>query len=281
MTNESPTAAGAAPTVIMAFQGWNDVAGAAYSAVDHLVSSLKAERIDSIDPEDFYDFQVNQPRVDVVDGKRTVIWRSTEMFRATTADGQHLVLIRGIEPSYRWKAFTKLIVEFVEALRPERVVLVGALPGETAHTRPFPVTTTSPQESVRAMHGAKAPNYVGPTGIVGVLIDALTAEDFPVLSQWVVIPQYATGGPAPKASWALMNSLSDLLDTPLPLGDLEEESRGWERGVSELVDADSSMIEYVANLERSSDISQLPEASGDAIAKQFEQFLRRRDNDSL
>ena len=41
------------------------------------------------------------------------------------------------------------------------------------------------------------------------------------------------------------------------------------------------MASYVDTLENTVDVTELPEASGDAIAQEFEQFLRRRDDDQL
>ena len=121
---------------------------------------------------------------------------------------------------------------------------------------------------------------VGPAGIVGLLIDALGRSDVTTIAQWVVMPKYALGSPQPKVTWTMVQGLSRLLDVALPEGDLEEQARAWERGVSELVAQDGDMTSYVDTLEHSMDVTELPEASGDAIAEQFEQFLRRRDGDS-
>ncbi len=51
------------PVVIAAFEGWNDAADAASSAVDHLMRVWNARIVGAIDPDEFYDFQVNRPMV--------------------------------------------------------------------------------------------------------------------------------------------------------------------------------------------------------------------------
>ena len=51
------------PIVIAAFEGWNDAADAASSVVDHLMRVWDARIVGAVDPEDFYDFQVNRPVV--------------------------------------------------------------------------------------------------------------------------------------------------------------------------------------------------------------------------
>jgi hypothetical protein len=64
----------------------------------------------------------------------------------------------------------------------------------------------------------------------------------------------------------------------LPLADLTEKARAWERGVDELAQQDTEVADYVRTLEESQDATDLPEASGDAIAREFERYLRRRGN---
>ena len=66
----------------------------------------------------------------------------------------------------------------------------------------------------------------------------------------------------------------------VPLADLPEEARTWERQVDELAAEDSDVAEYIATLEDREPEEDLPEASGEAIAKEFERFLRRQDPES-
>ncbi|HUX69541.1 MAG TPA: PAC2 family protein, partial [Cellulomonadaceae bacterium] len=40
---------------------------------------------------------------------------------------------------------------------------------------------------------------------------------------------------------------------------------------------DTEIAEYVHQLEEAKDTAELPEASGEAIAQEFERYLRRRD----
>ena len=60
------------PAVIAAFGGWNDAGEAASGVIDHLVDAYSAELAFAIDPEEFYDFQVNRPTTRLVDGERIV-----------------------------------------------------------------------------------------------------------------------------------------------------------------------------------------------------------------
>jgi predicted ATP-grasp superfamily ATP-dependent carboligase len=122
-------------------------------------------------------------------------------------------------------------------------------------------------------------SYEGPTGIVGVLADAATQVGVPSVSCWAAVPHYAGHSPSPKATLALVRRMEDLLDAPIEHGDLDEDARAWERGIDELAASDTEVAEYVESLEEAQDTAELPEASGDAIAKEFERYLRRRGTD--
>jgi len=94
------------------------------------------------------------------------------------------------------------------------------------------------------------------------------------------VPHYVAQPPCPKATLALLGRLEDLLEVPIDLGDLVEEARAWERGVDELAREDTEVADYVRSLEDARDASELPEASGDAIARDFERYLERRQRDT-
>ena len=55
------------PLLIAAFEGWNDAGDAATSAVEHLEEVWGAEPLTEMDPEDYYDYQVNRPTVAMAD----------------------------------------------------------------------------------------------------------------------------------------------------------------------------------------------------------------------
>ena len=124
--------------------------------------------------------------------------------------------------------------------------------------------------------GLEPSTYEGPTGIVGVLADTLSRAGMQVLMLWSAIPHYVSHPPCPKATLALLSQLEKLLDVSLDLGELPELARAWERGVDELAAEDSEVAEYVTSLEQQQDAAELPEASGEAIAAEFERYLRRR-----
>ncbi|WP_129287814.1 PAC2 family protein [Streptomyces sp. GZWMJZ-114] len=267
------------PIMVAAFEGWNDAGDAASSAVAHLEQEWKGEVFAALDAEDYYDFQVNRPTVFMEDGTRKITWPTTRLsvVRITGERPRDLVLVRGIEPSMRWRSFCNELLGFAHELGVEMVVVLGALLGDTPHTRPVPVSgVTSDPDLARTMDLEES-KYEGPTGIVGILQEACTHAGVPAVSLWAAVPHYVSQPPNPKATLALLNRLEDLLDLRVPLGELVEDARAWQLGVDQLAAEDSEVAEYVQSLEEARDTAELPEASGEAIAREFERYLRRRE----
>ncbi|GAB2616729.1 filament polymerization regulator ParJ [Streptomyces capparidis] len=267
------------PVMVAAFEGWNDAGDAASTAVAHLDREWKGEVFAALDAEDYYDFQVNRPHVWLDGGTRRITWPTTRLsvVRVTDPKPRDLVLVRGIEPSMRWRSFCNELLGFAHELGVELVVVLGALLGDTPHTRPVPVSGTTSDPALARTLNLEESRYEGPTGIVGVLQEACTHAGVPAVSLWAAVPHYVSQPPNPKATLALLNRLEDLLDMRLPLGELPEDARAWQLGVDQLAAEDSEVAEYVQSLEEARDTAELPEASGEAIAREFEKYLRRRD----
>jgi proteasome assembly chaperone (PAC2) family protein len=267
------------PILIAAFEGWNDAADAASAVVDHLLEVWDARVVAAIDPEDFYDFQMNRPVVGTNEaGMRKITWPSTQISVARPPGAKRdVVLLRGIEPNMRWRQFCAELLAAAEELGTEVVVTLGALLADTPHTRPIPVTGTATEPELVDRLKLEQSNYEGPTGIVGVFQDACVRMDIPAVSFWAAVPHYVAQPPCPKATLALVGQIEDLLEISIPLGDLPEEARAWERGVDELSEEDEEIADYVRALEETRDTAELPEASGEAIAREFERYLKRRE----
>src|SRR3954469_2048314 len=269
------------PVMIAAFEGWNDAADAASGVVDHLLDVWDSRLVAVMDPEDFYDFQVNRPTVGPDEhGQRRITWPSTQLAVASPpGSDRDVILLRGIEPNMRWRQFCAELLAASDDLGTELVITLGALLADTPHTRPIPVSGTASEPDIADRLKLEQSNYEGPTGIVGVFQDACTQADIPAVSFWAAVPHYVARPPCPKATLALLGQLEDLLEVSIPLSDLPEEARAWERGVDELADDDEEIGDYVRALEETRDTADLPEASGEAIAREFERYLKRRETD--
>ncbi|MGI4895155.1 MAG: PAC2 family protein, partial [Janthinobacterium lividum] len=213
------------------------------------------------------------------DGRRQLTWPTTRVSYARLPDApRDVLLVRGIEPSMRWKTYSQEVVSHARSVSASLVVTLGALLADVPHTRPLPVTSSSDDEELSEKYDIEPSHYEGPTGIVGVVQDAVARAGIASMSLWAAVPHYVGQPPSPKGTLALLHRIEEILDVSIPLEDLPEDARAWERGVDELASEDSEIAEYVQQLEEAKDTAELPEASGEAIAREFERYLRRRDD---
>ena len=268
------------PTLIAAFRGWNDGGQGASLAAGYLAKLWGAERFAEVDPENFFDFQATRPHVSLEDGvTRRIDWPATVFYHGRPPGLDHdVVLLLGIEPNLRWRAFTDIVVGFAKELGTELVVTLGALLADVPHTRPCPVTGTASDEQLVERLGLSASRYEGPTGVVGVLHDACRGLDLPSVSLWAAVPHYVSLTPSPRAALALCERLGDLLGTSIETEELEEASAAYVDQVSEAVSSDPDTATYVEELEaRADEILEEDVPSGEALAAELTRFLRNRE----
>ncbi|KQO00835.1 MULTISPECIES: PAC2 family protein [unclassified Arthrobacter] len=264
--------------MLAAFEGWNDAGEAASDALTYMGRFFGSERISTIDADEFYDFQFTRPVIKRNSaGQRRIKWPNTRISKAVVPDSAvDLILVNGVEPSYKWRAYTAELVALAKELNVDCIVLVGALLADVPHSRPIPVTVTSDDDLVRESLEVEPSTYEGPIGIVGVLAEMGLLADIPTMSLWAAVPHYVGQSPSPKAQLALLNKLEEILQISVETHVLTEESEAWERGVDELATEDPEVAAYVRQLEEAKDTVDLPEASGESIAREFERYLKKR-----
>jgi predicted ATP-grasp superfamily ATP-dependent carboligase len=277
------------PIMVIAFGGWSDAGEAATGVISHLLSNLNGEinpdefnasLIAEVDSEDYYDFQVNRPLI-YIDGSmvRSLTWPGVQIFAQRNPYGERdFILVRGVEPSMRWRAFARELLDFADDCEVELVITLGSMLADTPHTRAIPVSGTGAHPDIAARLGVEVSRYEGPTGILAVIQDGCVRRGIDAIALWAAIPHYANMSPSPKATLALLNGLEDFLEISLPLGDLPDLSKQWEESVNQLVKEDSDIEEYIKTLEESKDANELGEESGEELAREVERFLRRQNN---
>jgi len=279
------------PVMLIAFSGWNDAAEAATGAASHILGAwtdaehaindqvgVVPELIADIDPEEFYDFQVNRPIVDIDESHiRSLTWPGTQIFGLATPNFDFdFIVVRGVEPSMKWKTFTHDLLDLADDLEVQTIITLGSMLADAPHSRPITVTGSGAHPELAKRLGVEVSRYEGPTGILGVIADACLRRGLDAVSLWAAIPHYASNSPSPKATLALINALEDFLEISLPQGDLHADSLEWESEVDELAREDSDVAEYVKALEESKDSALLSDVSGEDLARELERFLRRQ-----
>ncbi|MGZ4662611.1 MAG: PAC2 family protein [Arthrobacter sp.] len=267
--------------MLAAFEGWNDAGEAASDALRYLNKLWGGKKVASIDADEYYDFQFTRPTIRrTASGERKIKWPSTRIYKASAPDSNvDVIFVQGTEPSYKWRAYTAELLVHAEALHVDYVILVGALLADVPHSRPIPVSTSTDDSALRERMNLESSQYEGPVGIVGVLAEVALLAGLPTISLWAAVPHYVAQAPSPKAQLALLHRIEELLQVPLDTQELVEESDAWERGVDELATEDPEIAAYVRQLEEAKDTADLPEASGESIAREFERYLKRRGKD--
>ncbi len=274
-----------APALICAFKGWNDAADAASSATTFVGTALGGRRFASIDPEEFYDFQATRPQIRLSEGQtREIVWPDVELFEVRIPRApRDLIVLSGSEPSFRWRTFSRLIVDVAEAIGVQLVVTLGALLADVPHTRPVSVTGFASDPALVARLGLSSSTYEGPTGIIGVLHAACMDAGLPSASLWAAVPHYIAAAPNPKAALALVRKLEGLVGVAVDGSDLESAAADYERQVNLAVQSDPDVQAFVERLEQAAgeeeDDETGPLPSGETIARDLQRFLRQRGGD--
>ena len=266
---------GSGALVFIAFEGQDaDASEAASSLVKDLIEAWRLSDSEILDTDGFYEFRFSEPEI-VRDGtgRATIAWPGIEVHR-----GQHrgtpVAVIQGHEPGLKWREFLSLILSKVSA--EDSVILLGGLHAEVPHTRPLPVVANTEDAGLAADLGIEVNGYAGPIGILGLLGVECDRRELHAINLWVGVPDYLTDSPSPKAELALASAVEQYTGLEIDIPILEEESRAWELGADELVALNPHLVELLKDLEQLNDSTELPEASGDAIAAEFERYLRKR-----
>jgi proteasome assembly chaperone (PAC2) family protein len=269
------------PVLVAAFRGWNDGGQGASLAAGYLAKQWEGKRFAEIDSEHFYDFQATRPHVSLEEGlTRKLDWPENGFFHAEIPGaGRDAVILLGTEPNLRWKTFSQLVLGLAQDLGVERVVTFGSLLADVPHTRPAPVTAAATDEAMMQELGLEPSRYEGPTGIVGVLLDACRVSGLSSLSLWAAVPHYVSLAPSPRAALALVRRFGELLSIDVDVKELEQAADEYSEQVTEAVSADADTAAYVEELERRVDMLNAEEElpSGDSLAAELTRFLRERE----
>lgn len=268
--------------MVVALEGWNDAGEASSTAVAHLRGD-DATRVFTVDPELYFDFQYTRPQLKIDgDGIRRLVWPDATLWRPTDAGGgtddeaTRLWVLSGVEPARAWQAF---VAECVDAALTEGItgiVMLGSMMSDVPHTRPISVFAGSDNDQLREALELERPTYEGPVGILSVLAAAAEVAGIPCAALWASVPHYVGGHtPSPKATLALLDKLSEITGAVIDRGDMPAQSLAWEASVDAAAADDEEMTEYIQQLEQTRDAWDSPAASGDAIAQEFEKYLRR------
>lgn len=240
------------PTLVLAYAGWNDGGESATTALRYVVEQLAARQLARIDTDEFLDFTVARPHVRLTDdGKREIVWPEHEFLCVRDhADVGDFVFGVGIEPHTRWRVYTRTLLELVRAIEARRVILLGAYLADVIYSQPIRVTGFSSDPELQRELGLGSSGYQGPTGMVGVLGEALRADGVATLSMWASLPHYVSVTPNTRGALALLDALERATGLRVDHSQLEVQAGEFDAQVSELIAGDPQLTAYVRELKR-------------------------------
>lgn len=269
--------------LIVALDGWTDAGAGATGAANYIRDKLGCERLLNIDDPEYFDYLRQRPLI-VLDehGDRDFLWPSLELWgpskdRARNSDLSLYFLI-GQEPALQWPYLRDEIREIVEDREITSVIMLGSLASEAPHNRPIKIYKNSQSAIVRNAYGLERSNYDGRAGFLSVLGHAFEKAGLATISIWAQVPHYVASMPSPKAALALVNDLEIFLNFSIDHKELLSAAFEWERSVDDFVEGDEDLNNYILSLEKARDESEAEEMSTDALALEFEQFLRQNEN---
>ncbi len=271
--------------LIAGFTGWNDAGDAASTAMTAMVEAWDADVLAEIDPEMFTDFATVRPQVRLDhERNRSIVWPTVGVWSASLP-GTDVILMLGPEPALRWRLFSEQVTGIAEHFGATMALSLGALLADVPHSRPVQLVGTASDPELIDRFELQRSQYEGPTGIVGVLHDALHRAGLPTASLWAAVPGYASQVPSPKAAMALVDRACSMIGTPAPLSRLASGALEYDERVAALIGDDEDMVEYLSRLEQMSDETEATDddlttaapIDPDELMNEVEQFLRDQD----
>lgn len=271
--------------LVVTFGGWTDGGEAATAVSRYLLDAGIPERVVNLDAQQFLDYQIARPVVERdQDGQRRVKFPTLDIVQLSEPLGStqisNLSVLTGVEPSRNWIAFIGDVLEAAEALSVDYIVFIGAMLADIPHTRPVSVLMASEDKQLQHDLEITASDYEGPIGVFTAIEEAAREIGIPSLSIWGSVPHYAHNAPSPKVTLALLTKLVAITGITVDIEELQVEAKTWEQNVNLMVTDNDEMTDYITQLESARDTVESPEASGDAIAKEFEEYLRSTDDDA-
>ena len=189
-----------------------------------------------------------------------------------------LVVVTGDEPNLRWKTYSRLVTSLLAEADVEMVITLGAFIGQVAHTQPVPIIGVATHPDLLAAHDLPASTYEGPTGIVGVMLEACREVGIPAISLWAATPHYLAANPNPKAMLALLDRAAAIARLDIETDELVEAAAEFESRVDAALDSNEDFAGYVRQLEDEGILEPVePDLTGGTLVSEIEDFLRHRD----
>ncbi|MEY2580968.1 MAG: hypothetical protein QOE09_817 [Ilumatobacteraceae bacterium] len=274
------------PVMVAMLTGWIDASGAAAAAMATVQEEWSVKPLATFDGDTFIDYRARRPTMELREGVNTrLIWADIELHFGRDSAGHDVLTLSGPEPDSQWRRFADVVSTLAVQLGVRQMVVLGAYPFATPHTRDPHLSSSSP--SVDLVNNVPyLKNSVDvPAGMGAVLEHSFTDKGVPALGIWAQVPHYVSAMSYPAATLALLTGLHDVAGLEVHAAAIRQETVIQRQRLDQLVatnDEHRSMVEQLEELydqaQQQTDLfgtGGIP--TGDQLAAEFEQFLRDQD----
>lgn len=279
------------PYAVITFGGWIDAGAASTGALSYLVEQLSAQKVVELEPEPFYSFSDTRPGTRLMEiGPVLIKWPHPEIWIARLPEAtRDLVLFSAPEPNLRWRTFADTLVETLARMGVTTIISLGTILAPIHYRAQVPLRGWASEKEHRSIllrRNIRPSGYEGPTGIATAVLVAARAHDLACVGITGSTPSYLTGMAFPSASIALLRTVAELTDVPLPLNELDKTTRAVARRIDSFLAERPELQEQIdqlgeAEASLTTEDPDRPASSGgelpsaDVVLRDLEEFLRQ------
>ena len=275
------------PVLVVMLTGWIDASSAAAAAMSTVQEEWSVRPLATFDGDTFVDYRARRPTMELREGVNVrLLWADIELHVGRDAEGHDVLTLSGPEPDSQWRKFADVVSTLAVELGVRQMIVLGAYPFATPHTRDPRLSSSSPSAEVVESVSYLKNSVDVPAGMGAVLEHAFTDKGVPSLGIWAQVPHYVSAMSYPAATLALLTGLQEVAGLVVDAASIRQETIIQRQRLDQLVASNDEHRAMVSQLEELYDQAKqqtdllgtggIP--TGDELAAEFEKFLRDQDN---
>ncbi len=242
------------PVLIAGFDGWGNALDVSKGMVTYLIRELGGEYFAKINPELFYQYDVNRPFVNLENGKLKSVVPPGGSFYAARTDsaGNDLIILKANEPNLRWDYFSNELFSLCEQLGVKTIITVGSMYDNVLHSdRIISGIASNKALSTKLKQMDVLPiSYKGPSGIHSTLHSEGQKRGFQCASLWGHCPYYLQG----TTHFGLLSRIGAILsflgNFELRMEELEKNWKKLNKQIQAIIEDNDELRNIVNELRR-------------------------------
>ena len=270
------------PALLAGFGGWGNAGEVATSTIDYLIENLKADKLATLESDNFFLFSVNRPLVTIVNGhlKRLNLPRSRFHYW-TNPQGADLILFYGPEPQTCWHQYVEVFMQLCQRFQVKTLITLGGLHDEVLHNEERISAAGGSIDDVQVLRALEEPvqliDYVGPSAIHSLFLAKSKDFDLQSISIWAHAASYLQGTNY-KLCAALIRRLNLLLQLQIDTTELDLSWKLLEEQIDNLIAKNEQLRQHVEDLRlREQRGGFTPQTSTTAKVIRLDEFIKQSE----